>query len=64
MSAEFIDRWRAPGEPYSQVWEERFGEHAYVPLAEQAVTAALKGSGVAVDELDHVIVTGLARRGP
>ncbi|MBA3605991.1 MAG: hypothetical protein H0W46_08485 [Acidimicrobiia bacterium] len=37
VSAEFTDRWRAPGEPFSQQWEERFGEHAYVPLAEQAV---------------------------
>ena len=57
-SAEFTDRWRTPGEPSSQLWEERFGEHAYVPLAEQAVTAALKETGIAVDELDHVIVTG------
>ena len=43
VSAEFTDRWRTPGEPYSQLWEERFGEHVYVPLAEQAVTAALEG---------------------
>ena len=58
VTAEFTDRWRAPGEPYSQVWEERFGEHAYVPLAEQAVTAALKDAGIALDDIDHVIVTG------
>ena len=58
VSAEFTDRWRTPGEPSSQVWEERFGEHAYLPLAEQAVTAALKTSGIAIDELDHVIVAG------
>ena len=30
---EFLDRWRLPGEDASHVWEERFGEHAYVPLA-------------------------------
>ena len=29
-----------------------------MPLAEQAVTAALKGSGIALDDIDHVIVTG------
>ena len=58
VSAEFTDRWRAPGEAFSQQWEERFGEHVYLPLAEQAVTAALKASGLAIDELDHVIVTG------
>ena len=63
VSAEFIDRWRAPGDSYSQVWEERFGEHVYVPLAEQAVTAALKGTGVALDDVDHVILTGTQRPG-
>ena len=58
VSAEFTDRWRAPGAAYSQQWEERFGEHAYLPLAEQALTEALKSSGLTVDELDHVIVAG------
>jgi len=62
VSAEFTDRWRTPGEPYSQQWEERFGEHAYAPLAEQAVTAALKSAGVTADELDHVVVTGTHAR--
>ena len=30
----------------SRQWEERFGEHAYVPLAEAAVTDALKPAGL------------------
>ena len=34
-SGEFVDRWRAPGEAASKQWEERFGEHAYVPLVER-----------------------------
>ncbi len=58
VTAEFTDRWRAPGEPSSQLWEERFGEHVYVPLAEQAVTAALKEHRHRRRRLDHVIVTG------
>jgi hydroxymethylglutaryl-CoA synthase len=62
VTEEFTDRWRAPGEAYSQIWEERFGEHAYVPLAEQAVTAAQKETGVALADVDHVIVTGLHGR--
>jgi hydroxymethylglutaryl-CoA synthase len=62
VTEEFTDRWRAPGESYSQVWEERFGEHAYVPLAEQAVTSAQKATGVALADVDHVIVTGLHAR--
>ncbi len=62
VTEEFTDRWRAPGEAFAQVWEERFGEHAYVPLAERAVTAALKGSGIALDDIDHVIITGAQTR--
>jgi hydroxymethylglutaryl-CoA synthase len=61
-SAEFLDRWRVPGESHSHVWEERFGETAYVPLAEAAVTEALKTTGVAAEVLDYVIVTGVHPR--
>jgi hydroxymethylglutaryl-CoA synthase len=57
-TAEFLDRWRLPGEPSSHVWEERFGEHAYVPLAEQAFADAMKTAGVTPDAVDHLIVTG------
>jgi 3-hydroxy-3-methylglutaryl CoA synthase/uncharacterized OB-fold protein len=57
-TGEFLDRWRTPGETGSRVWEERFGEAAYVPLAEAAITEALKTSGVAADAIDHLIVTG------
>ena len=35
-SDEFLDRWRVPGEADSHVWEERFGEELYVPLAREA----------------------------
>ena len=41
-TAEFLERWRLPGDPASRQWEERFGEHVYVPLAEVAITEALK----------------------
>jgi 3-hydroxy-3-methylglutaryl CoA synthase len=59
---EFLDRWRLPGEQASHVWEERFGETIYVPLADQAINDALKAAGVTADELDHVIVTGVHAR--
>lgn len=55
---EFLDRWRLPGERASHVWEERFGEHAYVPLGVGVFADACKDAGVTPDELDHVIVTG------
>ncbi len=57
-TAEFLDRWRVPGESASRQWEERFGEHVYVPLANVAVTEALKQAGVAAPALDRVIVAG------
>jgi 3-hydroxy-3-methylglutaryl CoA synthase/uncharacterized OB-fold protein len=61
-SDEFLDRWRVPGETDSHVWEERFGEDVYVPLAHAAFADALKAAGVAAQELDHVIVSGLHGR--
>jgi 3-hydroxy-3-methylglutaryl CoA synthase/uncharacterized OB-fold protein len=62
VTEEFTDRWKAPGEAYAQVWEERFGEYAYLPLAEQAVTAAQKSTGIALADIDHVVITGLHAR--
>jgi 3-hydroxy-3-methylglutaryl CoA synthase/uncharacterized OB-fold protein len=61
-TAEFLDRWRQPGDDHSRLWEERFGEHAYTPLAEQAVAAALKQAGGGPAEIDHAIVTGVHPR--
>jgi 3-hydroxy-3-methylglutaryl CoA synthase/uncharacterized OB-fold protein len=60
-TAEFLDRWRVPGDTHSRVWEERFGEQAYAPLVEQAVTAS-KSAGIAAEDIDHLIVTGLHAR--
>jgi 3-hydroxy-3-methylglutaryl CoA synthase/uncharacterized OB-fold protein len=57
-TAEFLDRWRVPGESASRQWEERFGEHVYLPLASAAVTEALKQAGVTGADLHHVIVAG------
>jgi len=61
-TAEFIDRWRVPGETSSEQWEERFGEHAYVPLAQAVFDEALKSAGMTADALDHLVVTGLHGR--
>jgi uncharacterized OB-fold protein len=44
------------------VWEERFGEHVYVPLAVEAVAAALKDCNLAPGDVDTVVVTGLQAR--
>jgi hydroxymethylglutaryl-CoA synthase len=57
-TAEFLDRWKRPGETASHQWEERFGEHAYVPLAEAALTDALKQAGLTGDDVDVLVVAG------
>jgi uncharacterized OB-fold protein len=41
-SAEFLDRWRVPGESFSRQWEERFGAQVYLPLITDVATRALK----------------------
>ena len=58
LTAEFLDRWRVPGEAYSRQWEERFGEFAYVPLGEGALVEALKHAGITAQTVDHLIVAG------
>jgi hydroxymethylglutaryl-CoA synthase len=61
-TAEFLDRWRAPGDIDSRTWEERFGEAVYVPLVEAAWADALKRAGVLAAEVDHVAIAGLHPR--
>ena len=57
-TAEFLERWRLPGEPASRQWEERFGEHVYVPLGETATTEALKQAGVTAQSINHWVIAG------
>jgi len=57
-TAEFLERWRLPGEMASHQWEERFGEHAYVPLGQAVLADALKQAGIAATGLAHLVVAG------
>jgi 3-hydroxy-3-methylglutaryl CoA synthase len=61
-TGEFFDRWRIPGERSSRLWEDRFAEDAYLPLATVAVETALKSAGLATEDLAAVVVTGLHER--
>ena len=61
-STEFLDRWRAPGDPWSQTWEERFGEGAYTEAAARSLTNALKETGLSIGNVDKYSVTGLSPR--
>jgi 3-hydroxy-3-methylglutaryl CoA synthase len=62
MTAEFLDRWRTPGDGRSKLWEERFGEVKYVELGERAFREALKSADLDADAGGRVIVTGLHAR--
>lgn len=59
---EVLDRWRIPGERAAHGWEERFGEHAYVPAAQAAFADACKETDTTPDALAHVVVTGVHSR--
>lgn len=61
-TAEFLDRWRSPGDNSSRVWEERFGEAAYLPLVEDAVARAYEGAGLTPEDVDKVVLTGMQAR--
>lgn len=61
-TAEFLDRWRLPGWEHSRVWEERFGEHAYLPLVTEATSAAFKEVGLDPSDVDVAVITGLHTR--
>jgi 3-hydroxy-3-methylglutaryl CoA synthase len=62
ITEEFLDRWRVPGSPSSSVWEERFGEHVYLPAAEAAWGDALKEAGLAAADIDVLVVAGTHAR--
>ncbi len=61
-TAEFLDRYRQPGDSASRIWEERFGEQAYLPLANDAIERSLKSANIGMDDVDKVIITGLHAR--
>ncbi|MEU9152830.1 OB-fold domain-containing protein [Streptomyces sp. NPDC048417] len=60
-TAEFIDRWRAPGSSDAHTWEERFGEQRYAELADQLLTTLAK-QGLDLDGIDRFAVAGLNPR--
>ena len=61
-TAEFTDRYRQPGDAYSRIWEERFGEQVYLPLANDAIERALADAGIGLDGVDKIAIVGLHAR--
>lgn len=60
LTAEVLDRWAAPGDTFSQTWEERFTEALYTPLIRTVADQALIDAGV--EQPDHVLVSASHRR--
>jgi 3-hydroxy-3-methylglutaryl CoA synthase len=61
-SEEFLDRWRAPRDAASKVWEERYGEGRYLELGESAWNDGLKAAGLSPTDVTHLIVASLHSR--
>ena len=59
---EFTDRWRAPGDRTSKLWEERFGENRYLALGQDALARALKSAGLEAGDVGSLVVTGMHGR--
>jgi hydroxymethylglutaryl-CoA synthase len=59
---EFTDRWRAPGDRTSKLWEERFGENRYLALGQDALARALKLAGLEAGDIGRLLVTGMHGR--
>jgi hydroxymethylglutaryl-CoA synthase len=59
---EFTDRWRAPGDRTSKLWEERFGENRYLALGQDALARALKSAGLEAGDVGRLVVTGMHGR--
>jgi 3-hydroxy-3-methylglutaryl CoA synthase/uncharacterized OB-fold protein len=60
ITAEFLERWRLPGEIGSRVWEERFGGELYQVLMQEAGAKVLRQAGT--EQIDYVVVTTPQRR--
>ncbi len=59
---EFTDRWRAPGDRVSKLWEERFGENRYLALGQEALGRALEAAGLEAGDIGRLVVTGMHGR--
>lgn len=62
VTDEFVERWRAPGELRTRVWDEKFSEIAYVPLGVQAWNAALEAAGLTAGDVAAAAVVAPAQR--
>jgi hydroxymethylglutaryl-CoA synthase len=62
VTDEFVERWRAPGELRTRVWDEKFSEITYVPLGVQAWNAALESAGLTAGDVAAAAVVAPSQR--
>jgi hydroxymethylglutaryl-CoA synthase len=61
-TAEFVDRWRTPGETRSKVWDEKYAEVTYRPLGLTAWQQALDAAGLTPADVALAAVSGPTTR--
>ena len=65
VAADFIDHFRASGDAYDYVWEDRWiRDEGWLKLVPQAVARALAKAGVEPSDVDRLIVPCHLRRVP
>jgi hydroxymethylglutaryl-CoA synthase len=62
VTDEFVERWRAPGEQRTKIWDEKFSEITYVPLGVQAWNAALETAGLTAGDVTAAAVVAPGQR--
>lgn len=62
VTSEFIDRWRAPGQSHSKVWDDKFTGTRLAPATERALASALDQANTQVADLAAVAVAAPTAR--
>jgi uncharacterized OB-fold protein len=62
VTDEFVERWRAPGEQRTRVWDDKFSEVSYVPLGVQAWNAALAAAELTAGDVTAAAVVAPSSR--
>jgi hydroxymethylglutaryl-CoA synthase len=61
-TAEFVDRWRTPGDTRSKVWDDKFAEVTYLALGRTAWDQALAEAGLEPAQVAAVAVSAPTAR--
>ncbi|MGD9983659.1 MAG: OB-fold domain-containing protein [Porticoccaceae bacterium] len=61
-TAEVLDVWRLPGDPFARQWEERFGIEILGPVSVDTAKRALTNAGVEPASLAKVVLDATNRR--